>query len=187
LKKLKAFKFECQACGTCCRWGGYAVVYPDDFKNITEFLKIDPQEFADKYCRLVLVEYADEEEILTVPYLLLKRGEDGCIFLDGKRCGIHEVKPYQCERAPMLAEFLLDEPGYDSFHEHCVGIGKGHEYSIAEQKKSLAEQNLKDDKYENLLEENNWDLEKILNVKLPEPEHIDYCGVLIESEEVEEA
>ncbi len=184
--KLKSMRFKCLSCGECCRWGGYAFLYPDDVTRISEHLNLTLQEFINKYCRLVFVEYNEDGEVTKIPYLMLGRGENGCIMLDGNLCSIHPVKPFQCEAAPFLAEFLLDDEGAKAFADNCRGLGRGPKFDIAEQRYRLSVQNDRDGDYEESLAAHNWNLAELLGVSLPEPEVIESCGVIIDDEEYNE-
>jgi len=176
-------RFKCLSCGTCCRWGGYAFLYPDDVRRISEHLKMSLQDFINKYCRLVFVEYNDEGETTKIPYLMLSRGQDGCIMLEGNLCSIHAVKPFQCSASPFLAEFLLDDEGAQAFAENCKGLGRGPTFDLAEQRYRLSVQNERDGEYEEALTACEWDLGRLLGAVLPEPEVIESCGVIIDDED----
>lgn len=69
----------------------------DDTKNISKLLGINEKELREKYL--------EEKELFNTRVLrpkLIKEGKKGevpygrCIFLEKKRCRIHEAKPFQC-------------------------------------------------------------------------------------------
>jgi hypothetical protein len=105
-KHLKTFRFverrlvkiaqeveggiDCTECGNCCRTA--TVRLKDrDIERLAKYFRVKPQAFVRDYTE----ETADEG-------LILRRGEGGCPFLEGTRCGIYEVRPSTCEEFPHL-------------------------------------------------------------------------------------
>ncbi len=84
-------EFKCARCNECCKQEGYVYLLPGEADQIAEFLKIDPFDFANKYCelldrtRLVLKKYPDET----------------CIFLTDQGCSVYPARPKQCREFPI--------------------------------------------------------------------------------------
>ncbi len=179
---LQSFNFECTACGRCCTWGGWLCLYPEDVRRAAGFLKIGLDEFVRTYTRHITVEYRGPFETSVVPYLALNVDDGRCVFLDGKLCRIHEAKPEFCRATPLVAEFLLEPDGWNRLHEGCEGMGRGAVVTRPEIDEALERQASMDMDYEELLAENDWNLERILGVSLPDPEPIPDVGEEIFSE-----
>jgi len=83
---------QCRQCGHCCSHGSGFLI-GNDIKNIAEYLKITEKELKEKYL--------EEKELFNTkllrPKLKTKDKPYGkCVFLDDKKCKIHQVKPLQC-------------------------------------------------------------------------------------------
>ena len=98
--------FQCIRCGNCCRWRGWVRLAEEDVVAISEFLKMEQDEFIECHTRLHLTREA----------LALNELPDGrCIFLDGENvCRIQPVKPLQCRTFPEKWNFL-------GWEEMCEG------------------------------------------------------------------
>ncbi len=82
---------DCRECANCCR---VATVKLRDreVEKLAKFIGVTRREFLRDYCEL------SEEE-----GLILKRTEEsGCVFLEGKLCGVYDVRPMTCEDFPHL-------------------------------------------------------------------------------------
>ncbi len=165
----EGFRFKCTACGGCCSWQGCAPLYPDDVERIAKHLDMSEEAFIKKYSRHILVRYEDEHEVMIVPYLVVKTNGNQCIFLENHRCSIHEVKPWHCAKAPFLAEFMVDDEGWNNLVELSPGFGQGEFHDRKTIESHLAEQDRREYLYEKRLESEGWDLQKIYNVTLDDP------------------
>ncbi|HUL62542.1 MAG TPA: YkgJ family cysteine cluster protein [Methanocella sp.] len=87
--------FQCQCCGQCCRRDPYYAVSLLDIRDIARRLGLRPGEFFDRFCAVV-----DTPGGFRYPAIL---APDGCPFLRGSRCGIHEVNPIGCRVFPESA------------------------------------------------------------------------------------
>lgn len=83
-------EIDCRTCGECCRVGEVPL-QERDVEKLAKFLRIKESAFMKEYT----MEGEGEETIL-------KRGEGGCIFLDGNDCTVYEARPGNCERFPHL-------------------------------------------------------------------------------------
>ena len=94
--KAIAQKFEdevdCTACANCCR---VATTQIDrrDAENLAKHLGMRLADFLADYT-------------VTVPDegLILKRTENGCVFLDGNLCSVYEARPGTCSNFPHLVK-----------------------------------------------------------------------------------
>lgn len=179
----EAFKFECTLCGKCCRWGGWVCLYPDDVTRLTAYKAISTQEFIDRYTMHIAVEYKSGTMTTVVPYLALKSIGDTCILLEDNLCSVHEAKPVHCSASPLLAEFLLDDSGWEQFSTGCDGMNQGPVITRPEIDQALMQQAERDMVYEADLEKHGWDLGVLLAVNLPKAELIPEIGFEVEIEE----
>jgi Fe-S-cluster containining protein len=83
-------QFDCTQCANCCK---VATVDPSerDVEKMARFLRISREKFLREYTTL-------DEDGKTI----LKRNEQGCIFLSGTECTIYEARPRTCRDFPHL-------------------------------------------------------------------------------------
>jgi Fe-S-cluster containining protein len=97
-RRLKAIaqdveeKIDCTACANCCRVATTQVTERDS-EQLAKFLRIKLAVFLRDYT----VETEDEGRIL-------KRDENGCVFLSGNLCTVYEARPNTCELFPHLVK-----------------------------------------------------------------------------------
>ena len=102
--------FECRMCGDCCRGYGGTYVSMSDIQAIADYLKIDPAQFKEKYCRPSGTRH------------VIAQSENGyCVFWDGL-CRIHPVKPRMCRDWPFIAAVLEDIGNWRIMGASCPGI-----------------------------------------------------------------
>jgi len=115
-KRLPAF--ECQRCAKCCRgaFGDNTVtVFPGEIRAIMaatgrswgEVAEPEEDGDVDRYGNRHAFEWA-----------LRKKPDGDCIFLEGGRCAIYDVRPWICRTYP----FYLDESRVG--HGECDGLCK---------------------------------------------------------------
>lgn len=85
-------KTDCTACANCCRVATTQVT-ERDCEHLAKFLRVKLSEFIRDYT----VETEDEGRIL-------KRDDNGCVFLDGNLCSVYESRPGTCENFPHLVK-----------------------------------------------------------------------------------
>ncbi len=83
---------DCTQCANCCRVAT-TQVSERDIERLAKFFRLSIAAFQSMYT----VESPDEGRIL-------KRNENGCVFLDGNLCSIYEARPHTCELFPHLAK-----------------------------------------------------------------------------------
>jgi uncharacterized protein len=85
-------KIDCTACANCCRVATTPVT-ERDAEQLAKFLRVKVSVF--------LRDYTDETED---EGRILKRNENGCVFLDGNLCSVYEARPQTCELFPHLVK-----------------------------------------------------------------------------------
>jgi Fe-S-cluster containining protein len=97
-RRLKAIaqdvedKIDCTACANCCRVATTQLTERDS-ERLARFLRVKLAVFLRDYT----LETADEGRVL-------KRGENGCVFLEGNLCSVYEARPQTCELFPHLVK-----------------------------------------------------------------------------------
>ncbi len=81
-------QIDCTTCANCCRVATVKLT-TRDVENISKSLRMKPGRFLDDYTM-----QSDTEG------LILKRTEQGCVFLDGNLCLIYDSRPANCEDFP---------------------------------------------------------------------------------------
>jgi Fe-S-cluster containining protein len=83
---------DCTQCANCCRVAT-TQIGERDTSRLAHFLGMKPAEFLRDYT----VETEDEGRIL-------RRTENGCIFLQGNLCSVYAARPQTCELFPHLVK-----------------------------------------------------------------------------------
>ncbi|HEY3937852.1 MAG TPA: YkgJ family cysteine cluster protein [Bryobacteraceae bacterium] len=83
---------DCTACANCCRVATTPIT-KRDAESLARFLGAKLEDFLRQYT----VESPEEGRIL-------KRNQEGCIFLDGMVCSVYEARPQTCEQFPHLVK-----------------------------------------------------------------------------------
>ena len=97
-RRLKAMaqdieaKIDCTTCANCCRVATTQVT-ERDAERLARFLRVKVSAFLRDY-----TEETEEEG------RILKRNENGCVFLDGNLCSVYEARPNTCELFPHLVK-----------------------------------------------------------------------------------
>jgi len=127
----EGLRFECTACGNCCRnhGDGFDYVYSTmrERRAIAAHLGLPQAEFERRYCE-------DVEGLLSFRSRPLDDGRPGkaCIFLDGSRCSIYEHRPLQCRTFPFWPELLASRQAWRRDVEAlCPGAGRGKLHDLA--------------------------------------------------------
>ena len=118
-------RFQCTACGNCCRnHGAYSFVSLSEveLREIPAFLGLTREQFLTRYC-------------VKAPGSLwtLRMDQPACPFLQGdNRCAIYPVRPKQCATWPFWEENLERATWEGSVKECCPGIDHGELFSAEE-------------------------------------------------------
>jgi Fe-S-cluster containining protein len=83
-------RIDCTTCANCCRVATIRLI-DRDVEKLARRFGISQDRFLAEYTR------EDEEE-----GRVLKRNENGCVFLDGNLCSIYDVRPHTCAQFPHL-------------------------------------------------------------------------------------
>ena len=83
---------DCTSCANCCRVAT-TQISERDIERLARYLRIIAAEFLRDYT----VESPDEGRIL-------KRTENGCVFLQGNLCSVYDARPNTCELFPHLVK-----------------------------------------------------------------------------------
>jgi uncharacterized protein len=83
---------DCTACANCCRVAT-TQISERDAERLARHLGLKFSAFLTEYT----VDSADEGRIL-------KRGKDGCVFLEGNLCSVYEARPQTCELFPHMVK-----------------------------------------------------------------------------------
>jgi hypothetical protein len=83
---------DCTTCANCCRVATTPVTNRDA-ESLARFLGTKLADFL----RLYTVESPEEGRIL-------KRNQEGCVFLQGTLCSVYEARPQTCELFPHLVK-----------------------------------------------------------------------------------
>jgi len=81
---------DCRACANCCRVATTRI-NERDVERLAKFLGLKPGNFLRDYT----TETDDEGRIL-------RRDENGCVFLSGNDCTVYEARPGTCQDFPHL-------------------------------------------------------------------------------------
>jgi Fe-S-cluster containining protein len=85
-------KTDCRACANCCRVAE-TNLSKRDVERISKYLGLKPKQFILQYT----TDSAQEEG-----ETILRRNENGCIFLEGNDCSVYQVRPDTCQDFPHL-------------------------------------------------------------------------------------
>jgi uncharacterized protein len=97
-RRLKAIaeqvedEIDCTACANCCRVASTQIT-DRDAEHLARFLSVKLSDFLRDYT----VESAEEGRIL-------KRDENGCVFLEGNLCSVYDARPNTCRFFPHIAK-----------------------------------------------------------------------------------
>jgi uncharacterized protein len=83
---------DCTACANCCKVAT-TQVNDRDVERLAKFFRISVPKFVAEYT----VETEDEGRIL-------RRTENGCVFLQDNLCSVYEARPGTCELFPHLVK-----------------------------------------------------------------------------------
>ncbi len=83
---------DCTACANCCRVAT-TQVSDRDAERLSRHLGMTVSDFFHEYT----IETQEEGRIL-------KRNENGCVFLEGKLCSVYDARPNTCELFPHLVK-----------------------------------------------------------------------------------
>lgn len=118
--------FKCQRCGQCCEKSGLPWD-PNNIQKISEFLKMDSEDFVTRYYEDII--YRKNGKIFIRPDQTRRKP---CPFLgEDKNCQIYPVRPNGCKAYPIETDFgrcgvdcpgmkIIDEMDLDHNEEDYV-------------------------------------------------------------------
>ena len=105
--------FNCTGCGGCCTgFPGFVWVNDQEIKAFASHFKISPQRFSDQYLRKVDDRFSLRESPVNYD----------CVFLDGKRCTVYNLRPSQCRTFPFWPQNIASPEAWAETARHCEGI-----------------------------------------------------------------
>jgi Fe-S-cluster containining protein len=122
---LKAGEMPCKGCGRCCREERNIGLFPSDIFRISKHLGLTLAEFNERYLDGIasIGQVRDEHgDVVMESRAFRLKLEGGCPFLEGDKCGIHEVKPVICRAYPNMVMRTFRGDILKSFvrlHEGC--------------------------------------------------------------------
>jgi uncharacterized protein len=168
-------KFICKVCGACCKGEGSVFLYPDDVKRLAENLSMTLQEFINKHTDYVMLETIEKSGAYSyLPYLILKKEKDACVFLETNLCSINKFKPFQCSATPFVGEFFSDEEWRNELKKSCPALKEMKDEDCNEYVESAKISEKMEQSYYLLMKENGFNLETILGVLLDKPKIMTY-------------
>jgi Fe-S-cluster containining protein len=85
-------KTDCRACANCCKVAETDITNRD-VDRLAKYLGIKPKQFIAQYTTSSVQEEGET---------ILRRTENGCIFLDGNDCTVYKARPDTCQDFPHL-------------------------------------------------------------------------------------
>lgn len=83
---------DCTGCANCCRVAT-TQINDRDAEHLARYLRLKLSDFLRDYT----IETAEEGRIL-------KRDENGCVFLEGNLCSVYDARPGTCQFFPHLVK-----------------------------------------------------------------------------------
>lgn len=90
----RAITLECTTCGACCHNCRATLLPPD----LTKWRKVGRDDLAGRR----FIRHSRGQLIIR-----LRPADQGCVHLDGRRCGIYPLRPYACRIFPAGSESCL--------------------------------------------------------------------------------
>jgi Fe-S-cluster containining protein len=85
-------EIDCRACANCCKVAETDVT-KRDIERLSKYLGLKAKAFVEQYTTASAFEQKEP---------ILRRRENGCIFLEGNDCSIYEARPDTCRDFPHL-------------------------------------------------------------------------------------
>jgi len=85
---------------------------PQEIEAIASHLGLSQEKFLATYTRKIFGRISLKEDFVTYD----------CVFLEGKKCQIYEVRPLQCRTFPWWKENLSAPASWKEAARHCEGI-----------------------------------------------------------------
>lgn len=116
--------FKCKQCSACCRHEpGVVILSDNDIMRLCKHLRIEADEFIEKYCKSV---YNSKGYRV---FSLIETRDYDCIFWSPKGCKVYRARPVQCRTYPFWDEIIKDEKAWNSEAKNCPGMNSGDFHS----------------------------------------------------------
>lgn len=130
---IDGVRFECTACGKCCvnHGEGFDYVFStrSERKALAEHFGMPLKQFERAYCVKVAGQWSFGSK------------GDACIFLEGGRCSVYELRPKQCRTFPFWPELMESRDTWDrDVASFCPGADTGRLHEFKDIRARLAEQ-----------------------------------------------
>jgi Fe-S-cluster containining protein len=123
--------FACTACGKCCQGPTNVFINEAEANAISGALGITKFEFMRQYTEDrstadgLLTSLKSKSQMnnsgVDFPDTINDRKEE-CVFLDGKKCSVYDVRPTGCRTYPFWPHILLGEAEWSEEASRCEGI-----------------------------------------------------------------
>ncbi|HDZ18627.1 MAG TPA: YkgJ family cysteine cluster protein [archaeon] len=132
----KGIEFSCQMCGKCCTGfdDGEVYLYKEDIVRLAERLNMNTTSglkiFARKYIKVIKENFYWKEpgankgknyKFLTLGFKF-SGNDEHCHFLQGKLCGVHEFRPFQCRSFPFWQMMVSSKLNIEAYKKKCKGL-----------------------------------------------------------------
>lgn len=84
-------RFQCQQCGTCCRWSGHVLLTETDITRLAAAATLCEDEFIARYT--ILASNRRQLSLADAP-------DGSCVLLKAGRCTFYAARPDQCRDFP---------------------------------------------------------------------------------------
>jgi len=173
----EAFQFACHSgvqCFTVCCRNVDMILYPYDIIRLKNHLKIDSEEFLQRFTLLVA---GDNIYFPTVKLKLNSDVEKSCPFLDRQGCRVYQDRPTACRTYPLeravdrnRQKGAPEEFYFMSNHSYCLGHQEDYRFTVKSwlRNQRLFEHNLMNDLWseiDTLFASNPWKGEGVAGEK----------------------
>jgi len=116
-------QFACVQCGGCCTGEpGYVWVNRHEIAALAAALRLDPEQFQERYVRRVGSRRC-----------LLELANGDCVFFDRRQgCQVYAVRPEQCRAWPFWTSNLASPAAWNDMCSRCPGGNRGPRISLEE-------------------------------------------------------
>ena len=127
-----SLSFACTSCGKCCKGPSNAYLNESEVEVLSSHLRISKFDFVKKYTE----EKETPNGLLTslktnVSFFNsnpspdnIKPLEEHCVFLDGKKCSVYEVRPTSCRTYPFWPNTIMGKAEWTAESSRCEGINR---------------------------------------------------------------
>lgn len=115
IKQLEDARFSCEMCGECCAGpDNEVIVSPDEVEALSRASGLSFDEIAEPYPEW----FEENGERFTFSWVLRRRADGRCMFLEQNRCRYYASRPHLCRTYP----FMLNQGNL--LISECPALGK---------------------------------------------------------------